>query len=57
MRRTLASLLVPAAATPALGGLAPSATAVCGGGAPGEPCYCPSEIKVGSKEIRTGINC
>ena len=33
------------------------AHAVCGGGGPGEPCYCPSEITVGSKSFPTGITC
>lgn len=51
MRRTLASLVVAAAAAATLGGLAPSASAVCGGGQPGEPCYCPNTVKVGKYEI------
>ncbi len=40
MRRTLATLLL--ASTAALGlGFAAPASAVCGGGQPGEPCHCP----------------
>ena len=56
MRKTLASLLVAAAAATALGGLATPASAVCGGGAPGEPCYCPNTVKVYKWEI-TLYNC
>lgn len=56
MRKPLAYLLVAAAAAASFS-LAPSASAVCGGGAPGEACYCPSEIDLVVKEIRTGINC
>jgi hypothetical protein len=35
------------------------AQAVCGGGGPGEPCYCPSGIQlpVLKKTIDTGIRC
>jgi hypothetical protein len=51
MRKTLASLLVASAAALTLGGLATPASAVCGGGGPGEPCYCPNTIKVGKEEI------
>jgi hypothetical protein len=56
MRRTLASLLVASAAALTLGGLAPSASAVCGGGQPGEPCQCDGTIKVAKWEI-TLYNC
>ncbi len=42
MRRTLAALVIAATAALAVGGLATPASAVCGGGQPGEPCYCPS---------------
>jgi hypothetical protein len=41
MRRTLAAALVAAVAAVTLTGLAAPASAVCGGGQPGEPCYCP----------------
>lgn len=59
MRRTLATLLVAASAAVTLGAVAPSAMAVCGGGAPGEACYCPSTITVPvtGKHISTGITC
>lgn len=50
MRRTLASLAVAAVAVATLGLTAP-ANAVCGGGQPGEPCYCPNTVKVGKYEI------
>ena len=40
MRRTLATV-VAAAAILAGTGLAGSASAVCGGGEPGDACYCP----------------
>lgn len=46
MRRTLAAALVAAAATVTLTGLAAPASAVCGGGQPGEPCYCPQPTKI-----------
>jgi hypothetical protein len=55
MRRTLASLAVAAFAVATLGIAAP-ANAVCGGGQPGEPCYCPNTVKVGKYEI-TLYNC
>ena len=59
MRRTLASLVVAAAATTAFNALALPATAVCGGGAPGEACYCPDgELNI--KDIvvvRSPVNC
>ena len=55
MRRTLASLAVAAVAVATLGVAAP-ANAVCGGGQPGEPCYCPNTVKVGKIEL-TLFNC
>lgn len=57
MRRVLESLVVAAAAATTLNGLATAATAVCGGGAPGEACYCPSEIDLIVKQISTPISC
>lgn len=57
MRRTLASVLVAATAVVALGGVAPSASAVCGGGAPGEPCYCPNELDLGKLGTYTLYYC
>jgi hypothetical protein len=56
MRRTLAATLLAAVAAVTLGGLAAPANAVCGGGQPGEPCYCPNTVKVGKYEI-TLYNC
>ena len=44
MRRTVSAALVTAFAALTFGGLAAPASAICGGGQPGEPCYCP-EIK------------
>lgn len=44
MRRALAATAVATFATFMLGGIAP-ASAFCGGGQPGEPCYCP-ELKI-----------
>jgi hypothetical protein len=41
MRKTLAAATIAAFAALTIGGLAPSASATCGGGQPGEPCYCP----------------
>lgn len=41
MRRPLAAVAAAAFAALMIGGLAPSASAVCGGGQPGEACYCP----------------
>jgi hypothetical protein len=46
MRRTLAATLLAAVTTVALTGLAAPASAVCGGGQPGEPCYCPQPTKI-----------
>lgn len=54
MRKTLTGLLVAAAAATAFSGT--PANAVCGGGAPGEPCYCPNTVKVLKWEI-TLYNC
>lgn len=51
MRKSLASLLVASAAALTLGGLATPASAICGGGQPGEPCYCPNTVKVGKYEV------
>jgi hypothetical protein len=42
MRRALAATLIAAATALLVGGLAAPASAVCGGGQPGDPCYCPS---------------
>ncbi|MDQ1713012.1 MAG: hypothetical protein QOE45_2462 [Frankiaceae bacterium] len=42
MRRTLAATVVAAVAALVVTGLAAPASAVCGGGQPGEPCYCPN---------------
>lgn len=42
MRRTLSALVVSAVAALLVGGLAAPASAVCGGGEPGDACYCPS---------------
>ena len=41
MRKTLSTLAVTAFAALMIGGVATPADAVCGGGQPGEPCYCP----------------
>jgi hypothetical protein len=41
MRRTLAAVLLASTALLTAGGVA-SAGGFCGGGQPGEPCYCPS---------------
>ena len=41
MRRALSVSLVAVFAAFMVGGLAAPASAVCGGGQPGEPCYCP----------------
>ena len=41
MRRTLAATLLAATALLTVGPAAPSASAFCGGGQPGEACYCP----------------
>jgi hypothetical protein len=58
MRRTVAAVLLAASAALVTGGLTTSASAVCGGGQPGEACYCPDgSIKVGKIEIPTGFNC
>jgi hypothetical protein len=60
LRRRVALLAVLSIATLGFGvaGSTP-AQAVCGGGAPGEPCYCPSGIQlpVIKKTIDTGIRC
>ncbi len=58
MRKPLAYLLVATAAA-ATFAAAPSASAVCGGGQPGEACYCPDgELNI--KDIvvvRSPVNC
>ena len=41
MRRTLSAVLVAAVASVTLGVATAPASAFCGGGQPGEPCYCP----------------
>lgn len=41
MRRALSAAAVAAFATFMIGGLAAPASAICGGGEPGEACYCP----------------
>ena len=41
MRKTLSAVVIAAAVAFAVGGVATPASAVCGGGQPGEPCYCP----------------
>lgn len=51
MRRALAAALTTAVAALALGGLAAPASAVCGGGDPGEPCYCGGTITVLKKDV------
>ncbi len=40
MRRTVAAALIAATAVFGAGSFT-AASAVCGGGQPGEPCYCP----------------
>ena len=45
MRRTLSAVVVAGFAAFIVGGLAAPASAVCGGGQPGDPCYCP-EFKI-----------
>jgi hypothetical protein len=54
MRRTLAAAAIAAVAAFTVGGIAP-ASAVCGGGQPGEPCYCP-EYPLFEK-LGIGYNC
>jgi hypothetical protein len=57
VRKTLSAVLLAACAFGTTVAVTP-ASAVCGGGQPGEACYCPpSEIKVGKITIPTGINC
>lgn len=51
MRRTLAAALIATVATVGLGSITSAASAVCGGGQPGEPCYCPGGITIKDKEI------
>lgn len=41
MRKTLSAVAVAAFTAFMVGGLAAPASAICGGGQPGEPCYCP----------------
>lgn len=59
MRKRLVTILI--AGTIAASGFgiaaAPSAQAVCGGGAPGEPCYCPPGIGVPGKKAIVPIYC
>ncbi len=43
MRRTIAAALLAVTAVVSAGAFAP-ANAVCGGGLPGEPCFCPDFI-------------
>ena len=43
MRRVLAAVVVASFATLTFGNV--PASAICGGGQPGEPCYCP-ETKI-----------
>ncbi|HEV2891169.1 MAG TPA: hypothetical protein VGX28_12410 [Frankiaceae bacterium] len=45
MRRTLAAVALATFTSFMVGGLAAPASAVCGGGEPGEPCHCP-ELKL-----------
>ncbi len=45
MRRTLAAVVLASTALLTVGAFTTSASAVCGGGEPGEPCYCP-DLKV-----------
>jgi hypothetical protein len=42
MRRTLAALVLAATAALTITATATPASAVCGGGEPGDACYCPS---------------
>ena len=57
-RTRLRVLLAVVAATAGLSVAAPSpAVAVCGGGAPGEPCYCPAGIKIGKWTIGDPVQC
>ena len=57
-RTRLRVLLAVVAATAGLGFAVPSpASAVCGGGAPGEPCYCPTGIKIGKFTIGDPVQC
>ncbi|HWL34602.1 MAG TPA: hypothetical protein VNQ77_00275 [Frankiaceae bacterium] len=53
MRRTLAAVAIAALAVIPFGTTAASAT--CGGGQPGEPCYCP-EYPLFEK-LGIGFNC
>ena len=63
MRTFRVRLMLVLAAVASIGGVvgiaqAPSAQAVCGGGEPGEACYCPSGIRLpNGKVIDTGIRC
>ena len=59
LRTKIRLLLVMVAAVAGLGfvqGTAP-ASAVCGGGLPGEACYCPVGIKVGKFTIGEPVTC
>jgi hypothetical protein len=57
-RARIRLFLAAVAAVAGLGLAAPTpAAAVCGGGMPGEPCYCPSGIKVGKWTIGDYVQC
>lgn len=59
MRRTVTTLFAAAVAAASFTALAPSASAVCGGGQPGEACYCP-DGETNIKDIvvvRSPVNC
>lgn len=58
MRKTVSAVLLAACVFGGVVTATPVSARPCGGGAPGEPCYCPPpSIKVGKIEIPTGINC
>ena len=57
-RTRIRLLLAVVAAAAGFGLAAPSpASAVCGGGAPGEPCHCPSGITIGKWTIGDYVQC
>jgi hypothetical protein len=57
-RARIRLLLAALAAIAGLGFAAPTpASAVCGGGAPGEPCYCPAGIRIGKFTIGEPVQC
>jgi hypothetical protein len=52
MRRTLAATLLAAVTVVTMTAFSAPASAVCGGGQPGEPCYCP-DISIKGRPLIT----